>query len=95
MQVGSGAGLPGLILAIARPQWQVSSLAQSSEPIHFTPPKYINSSFENAQLDPSPSQWQAWGCARTSDIQSMELQSTSSLKKARFLEHQIIRTRAS
>lgn len=48
LDIGSGAGFPGLALAIACPQWQITSLDSTGKKIHFQEEVIADLGLENA-----------------------------------------------
>ena len=50
LDVGSGAGLPGLALAIARPQWRVTSLEATGKKVRFQEAVIAALGLENARV---------------------------------------------
>lgn len=62
LDVGCGAGLPGLVLAICRPDWHVTLLDSNSKKTGFVQQAIIELGLRNAQVR----------CARVEDFQSTE-----------------------
>lgn len=62
LDVGCGAGLPGLVLAIARPEWQFSLLDSNSKKTSFVQQAAIELDLQNVKVY----------CARVEEMQSAE-----------------------
>ena len=63
LDVGCGAGLPGLVLAIARPQWQFTLLDSNSKKASFLQQAAIELELKNVSV----------GCERVETFQPIEL----------------------
>lgn len=63
LDVGCGAGLPGLVLAIAQPEWQFNLLDSNSKKTSFVQQAIIELELHNASVH----------CARVKDWQPIEL----------------------
>ena len=62
LDVGCGAGLPGLVLAIARPEWKFTLLDSNSKKTSFVQQAIIELGVQNARVN----------CARVEEMQSDE-----------------------
>lgn len=62
LDVGCGAGLPGLVLAIARPDWQFTLLDSNSKKTSFVQQATIELGLQNVKVV----------CARVEDLQASE-----------------------
>lgn len=62
LDVGCGAGLPGLVLAIVRPDWRITLLDSNSKKTGFVQQAIIELGLQNAQVC----------CARVEDFQPAE-----------------------
>ncbi|HEY6019585.1 MAG TPA: 16S rRNA (guanine(527)-N(7))-methyltransferase RsmG [Candidatus Paceibacterota bacterium] len=62
LDVGCGAGLPGLVLAMVRPDWNVTLLDSSSKKTSFVQQAIIELGLKNASVH----------CARVEDFQAVE-----------------------
>jgi len=62
LDVGCGAGLPGLVLAIARPKWKFTLLDSNSKKTSFVQQAIIELGVQNARVN----------CARVEEMQSDE-----------------------
>ena len=62
LDVGCGAGLPGLVLAVARPEWKFTLLDSNSKKTSFVQQAIIELGVQNARVN----------CARVEEMQSDE-----------------------
>jgi len=60
LDVGCGAGLPGMVLAIARPQWQFALIDSNSKKTSFVQQATIELSLQNVKVQ----------CARVEELQA-------------------------